>query len=216
MEKKILKVKVTMFEEILGTASANPEIHEEFIASKAPDAPSREEEVAAIGADEVFEKGMTVFPRGTDGKPIAWDYQWKGFFKDACAALRKVPKSECGKIKAYKKEIDGLIFPEPRMIPIRFDGEIGICQRPLRGQTAQGERIALASSESIPAGATMEFTIKLLLPDHEKAVLEMLDYGQLRGFGQWRNSGKGRFWYEAWDETGKLISSNLPASEAAS
>ena len=197
---KVLKVKVTMFEEILGTASANPEIHEEFIASKAPDAPSREEEVAAIGAEEVFEKGMTVFPRDKDGKPIAWDYQWKGFFKDACAALRKVPGSQCGKIKAYKKEIDGLIFPQPRQIPIEFDGEIGICQRPLRGQTAQGERVALASSESIPAGATMTFDIKMLLPDHEKAVREMLDYGELRGFGQWRNSGKGRFTYEVLEE----------------
>ena len=200
---KVLKVKVTMFEEILGTASANPEIHEEFIASKAPDAPSREEEVAAIGAEEVFEKGMTVFPRDDEGNPIAWDYQWKGFFKDACAALRKVPGTQCGKIKAYKKEIDGLIFPEPRQIPIMFNGEMGICQRPLRGQTAQGERIALASSESIPAGATMTFDIRMLLPEHEKAVREMLNYGQLRGFGQWRNSGKGRFTYEVlkeWEE----------------
>jgi len=195
-----LKVRVTTTEEMLGTASANPEIHEEFIASKAPDAPSREEEVAAIGADEVFEKGMTVFPR-KDGKPIVYDYQWKGFFKDACGSLRRVAGSECSKIKAFKKEIDGLIFPEPRMIPIEFDGEIGICQRPLRGQTAQGERIALASSESIPAGATMIFNIKLLVPAHKKMVLECLDYGQLRGFGQWRNSGKGRFNYEILEET---------------
>ena len=197
---KVLKVKVTMFEEILGTASANPEIHEEFIASKAPDAPTREEEVAAIGAEEVFEKGMTIFPRDKDGNPIAWDYQWKGFFKDAAGALRKVPGSHCGKIKAYKKEIDGLIFPEPRQIPIAFSGDMGICQRPLRGQTAQGERVALASSESIPAGATMTFDIRMLLPDHEKAVREMLDYGKLRGFGQWRNSGKGRFTYEVLEE----------------
>lgn len=197
---KVIKVKVTMFEEILGTASANPEIHEEFIASKAPDAPSREEEVAAVGAEEVFEKGMTVFPRDKDGRPIAWDYQWKGFFKDACGALRKIPKTACSAIKAYKKEIDGLIFPEPRQIPIEFDGEMGVCQRPLRGQTAQGERIALASSESIPAGATMTFDIRMLLPEHEKAVREMLNYGQLRGFGQWRNSGKGRFKYEILEE----------------
>jgi len=207
---KVIKVKVKMFEEILGTASANPEIHEEFIASKAPDAPSREEEVAAIGADEVFEKGMTVFPRDKNGNPIAWDYQWKGFFKDACGSLRKVPKSECGKVKAFKKEIDGLIFPEPRQIPIKYDGEIGICQRPLRGQTAQGERVALASSECIPAGATMEFSIRMLLPDHEKMILECLEYGSLRGFGQWRNSGKGRFWYEAFDEDGTKISGNMP------
>ena len=197
---KIMKVKVTTMEEVLGTASANPEIHEEFIASKAPDAPSMEEEVAAIGADEVFEKGMTVFPRDDEGKPIAWDYQWKGFFKDACGSLRKVPKSECGKIKAYKKEIDGLIFVSPRKIPIEFDGEIGICQRPLRAQTAQGERVALASSESIPAGASMTFEIQMLLPEHEKAVKEMLGYGKLRGFGQWRNSGKGRFTWELLEE----------------
>ena len=29
---------------------------------------------------------------------------------------------------------------------------------------------------------------------------EMLNYGQLRGFGQWRNSGKGRFTYEVLEE----------------
>lgn len=197
---KILKVKVTTIEDILGTASANPEIHREFIASNAPDAKSLEEEVAAIGTEEVFEKGMTVFPRNAEGKPIAWDYQWKGFFKDACGALRKVPKSECSKIKAYKKEIDGLIFTRPRQIPIEFEGEMGICQRPLRGQTQQGERVALASSESIPAGATMTFEIMMLVPEHEKAVREMLDYGKLRGFGQWRNSGKGRFTYEVLEE----------------
>ena len=198
--KKILKVKVTTIEEILGTASSNKEIHEEFIASKAPDAPSMEEEVAAVGAEEVFDKSMTVFPRNAEGKPIAWDYQWKGFFKDACGMLRKVDGSACSKVKAYKKEIDGLIFVSPRQIPIEFDGEMGICQRPLRAQTAQGERVALASSESIPAGATMTFEIHMLVPSHEKAVLEMLDYGMLRGFGQWRNSGKGRFMYEVLEE----------------
>ena len=195
-----LKVKVTTTEEMLGTASANPNIHEEFIASNAPDAQTREEEVAAIGPEEVFEKSMTIFPK-IDGRPVAWDYQWKGFFKDACGALRKVPHSECSKIKAYKKEIDGLIFPEPRAIPINFDGEIGVCQRPLRAQTAQGERVALASSESIPAGATMEFDIVLYVDAHEAAVIEMLEYGKRRGFGQWRNSGKGRFTYEILERT---------------
>ena len=51
---KKLKVKVTFTEEILGTASNDKEVHKEFIASKAPDAPSREEEVAAVGVEEVF------------------------------------------------------------------------------------------------------------------------------------------------------------------
>lgn len=192
---KQIKVRITTTEEMLGTASANPEIHSEFIASKAPDAPKMAEEVEAVGAEEVFEKAMTVFPK-VNGSPIMWDYQWKGFFKDTCSALRKVTGTESSKIKAFKKEIDGLIFVEPRAIPIVFDGEMGVCQRPLRGQTPQGERIALASSESIPAGATMEFTITCMLDNQEAAVREWLDYGKWRGIGQWRNSGKGRFTWE--------------------
>ena len=40
METYKLKVKLTFTEELLGTASANPELHSDFIASKAPDAPS--------------------------------------------------------------------------------------------------------------------------------------------------------------------------------
>ena len=192
---KKMTVKVTFLEELLGTAAADPEIHARFIAEKAPDAKSMEEEVEAVGAEEVFERGITVFPR-VNGKPVVWDYQWKGFLKDAVGMLRKVPGSESGKVKAYKKEIDGLIFVEPRAIPITFDGEVGLCQRPLRGQTAQGERVALATSESIPAGATMTFTFRFLVDAHEKLVRETLDYGVLRGFGGWRNSGKGRFTWE--------------------
>lgn len=196
LDGKTLRVKVTFLDEVLGTSSNNKELHEEFIASKAPDAQSMEEEVAAVGSEAVFEKGMTVFPKDEDGKPFAWDYQWKGYFKDACKALRKITGSECSKIKAYKQEIDSLIFITERKNYFDMAGkEIGICQRPLRASTAQGERVALASSESIPAGATMTIEI-MMLSNLEKAIREMLDYGKLRGFGQWRNSGKGRFSYE--------------------
>ena len=196
-----LKVKVTFIDDVLGTSPSDPKIHETYIGSHAPDASSLQEEIEAIGEEAVFEKSMTVFPKDKDGTPIVWDYQWKGFFKDAWGMLKKVPGSEACKIKAYKKEIDGLIFPAPRKIPIQVNGEIAICQRPLRGQTPQGERIALASSECIPAGSSMIFEIGMLLDSHEKAVIEALEYGKLRGFGQWRNSGKGRFTYEILERT---------------
>ena len=193
---KEMKVKLTLTEEILGTASNNPEIHSEFIASKAPDAQSREEEIEAIGVNAEVEKSMTVFPRDENGNPIFWDYQVKGFFKDACGMLRKVSKTKSSGIKAYKKEIDGLIFISERQIPFIYVGNIGNCQRPLRAQTAQGERISLANSETIPAGATLEFTVECLVDSDMDAVREWLDYGRLRGLGQWRNSGKGRFTWE--------------------
>lgn len=196
METYTIKAKITFIEGLLGTASNNPEIHREFIASKAPDALTAEEEVAALGAEEVVEKGMTVFPRDKDGNPALFDYQVKGFFKDACGSLRKVPGSKCSKIKAYKKEIDGLLFVYPRMIPLSMPGELTECQRPLRAQTAMGERIALAHSEEAPAGTAIEITIECLTKDMYELALECLDYGEMRGLGQWRNSGKGRFSYE--------------------
>lgn len=195
LDMKEIKVRITTFEGLLGTASADPEIHREYIASKAPAPENADQEVEALSPDEEFEKTMTVFPR-QDGQPIIWDYQIKGFFKDTCAALRKITASESAKIKAFKKEIDGLIFIKERAIPIQFDGEISICQRPLRAQTAQGERIALTSSEEIPAGAVIEFTVLYQLDQHGKAIREWLDYGRFRGLGQWRNSGKGRFEWE--------------------
>ena len=102
---RTIEVTVTYIDELLGTASADPDIHARFIASKAPDAPSREEEVAALGADAVEERAMTVFPRMDDGRPFTYDYQWKGFFKDSCGMLRRADKTRSKSLKAYKKEI---------------------------------------------------------------------------------------------------------------
>ena len=205
-----MKVKITFLEPVLGTWPNNKNIAEEFIASKAPDASTIEEEIAALGIDAVTEKGKTVFPRNEAGEPIFYDYQVKGFFKDACGMLRrgggkdektgkKKAANMSGKLTAYKSVIDGLIVVQPRMIPIQVNGEIRDCQRPLRAQTMQGERVSLANSEEIPEGSSAEFEVVCLEKDHEAVVQEWLDYGILRGIGQWRNSGKGRFTYEIID-----------------
>lgn len=196
---KEIKAKITFIEPILGTCPADEDVYRNFIGSKSPDAATVDDEVAALGADAVVDKGKTVFPRMEDGTPFLYDYQIKGFFKDTCGGLRKVKSTESAKIKAYKKEIDKLIFPEPRCIPIHFDGEIGECQRPLRTSGPTGERTALAISEEIPAGATIEVNIVCLCDDHEKAVIEWLNYGKYSGIGQWRNSGKGRYLWERID-----------------
>ena len=193
---KEIKVKLTFTEPVLGTCPGYPDIYRAFVASNSPDAATMEDEVAAIGVDGVVEKGKTIFPKLDDGTPFFYDYQIKGFFKDTCGGLRKVKGTKSSGIKAFKKEIDKLIFVEPRNIPILFDGEMGECCRPLRAQTMQGERVSLALSEQIPAGAACEFTVMCLCDDHEKVVREWLDYGLFSGIGQWRNSGKWRFRWE--------------------
>lgn len=192
-----LSVRLTFIEDLLGTASNNKNLHSEFIASKAPDAQTAEEEIACIGAEEVIEKQMTVFPRDRDtGKPFLYDYQVKGFFKDSVGALRKVPGSKSSKVKAYKKEIDGLLFVSPRRIPLQLSGPLGELERPLRASTPMGERIALAHSESAPAGTYIDIEIECYTEAMYELALECLEYGRLRGIGQWRNSGAGRFTWE--------------------
>ena len=200
---KEYRVKMEFIEEVLGSASPDPEIQRTYIASKAVDAAKIEDEVAAIGVDAVDETRTTVFPRTQEGWPAVWDYQIKGMFKDACKSCRQIKGSKSSKITAYKTKIDGLLFIKERMIPFVDEegapvADIGICQRPLRAETAQGPRVALASSETVPAGTLLEFTVVVM--DNTiglaEAIAEWLDYGFLRGFGQWRNSGKGRFVYE--------------------
>jgi hypothetical protein len=190
-----LKIRLTLLEEMLGTKAANKDVFADFIASKAPDDDLRRQELDT--AEHREEAGTTIFHRMQDKIGI-YDYQIKGFFKDACGALRNADGTRSKELKAYKTRIDGLVFVYPRFIFINLPGteKIGICERPLRAETAQGPRIALARSETAPIGSTLEVEIKLLADSLEKTVVEWLDYGQMRGLGQWRNSSKGRFKWE--------------------
>ena len=199
---KEMKVRLTFIEEILGTASNDKELHAEYIASKAPDAISKKEEIEAIGVEGVIEKGKTVFPKDENDNPFIYDYQIKGFFKNAAKAFNYVKK-----LAAYKTKIDNLIFVNERKILLQIpEGkEMGNCQRPLRAQTPQGERVALANSDSCPEGTVIEFTVMSMVDDLMDNVEMWLDYGKLNGIGQWHNSGKGRFVWEKLDKKGKVI-----------
>lgn len=195
---KVLAVRITFTEEILGTKPANPDVFADFIASKAPAKQETDDELARAKEAEMREEGGTTVFHRDNGAPGLYDYQIKGFFKDACESLRRVDDTESGKLKAYKKIIDGTIFAAPRFIAfvLPLQAKPGVCERPLRAQTMQGERVALARSETLPAGSYIDVKITLLNPKYEETVREWLDYGQLRGIGQWRNSGKGRFRWE--------------------
>lgn len=188
------RVKLTFTEAILGTVTKDPDIYKAYIASKAALTDEQlAEELATV--EKVEEKGWTGFHM-VDGQPILYDYVIKGFFKDACGMLRRAAGTKSAKIKAYKKIIDGLVFVEPRQILLNLNGlEMGTLERPLRAQTAQGERVALARSDTCPAGTTLEFTVTTLGVVKEPLLKEWLDYGKLRGLGQWRNASYGRIEY---------------------
>ena len=74
--------------------------------------------------------------------------------------------------------------------------------------TMQGPRIALASSELIALPWAIDVKITLLenaATKQSKALTwdvieDALQYGRLRGIGQWRNGGYGRFTFERTDD----------------
>ena len=190
------QIELTLTEELLGTVAGDPEVAETFITNKARTPEQRQEEADTLPlAKDELERMTSRFHRDAYGFPFIYDYQIKGFFKDACNSLRRADDTLSAKIKAYKKEIDGLIFISPRQISLTLPQgtDLSICQRPLRAQTAQGERVALARSEACPVGTRLKFTVTLMSKKLEDAIVEWLEYGRFRGLGQWRNSGKGRF-----------------------
>lgn len=88
---KEIKVRITFTEPILGTSPANPDVYREFIGSKSPEALSVEDEVAALGADAVAEKAMTVFPRTEDGPPVPLRLPNQGILQ---GYLRRSPQGQ--------------------------------------------------------------------------------------------------------------------------
>lgn len=215
----LLSVTLTLTEPMLGTTPGNKELAAEYVASKHPSNEIQEDEQEAIDqiVEEEMVKSSTVFPRDAQGRPFFWDYQLKGFFKDACSMLRRVKDvkekdktvfkgSLSSKLTSHKKVIDGLVFVYPRRIllkrpdydhrhPRKVLPDLAFEERPIRVQTPQGERVAIARSEFVPEGTELGFEIEIMHPDYKKFVIEWLDYGRKRGLGQWRNSGKGRFTY---------------------
>lgn len=184
------KIKITFTEPLLGTVGSKDAWAEHVATDVTPEV--LDEEMDTIPE---IEAGVTGFHTNGNG-PFLYDYVLKGFFKDACGMLGRAPDSRSSKLKAYKKVIDGLIFVTPRQIDLHTTGDLGMLERPLRAQTAKGERVAIAKSQSAPAGTWIECTVTSLGGVDEKQLREWLDYGALRGLGQWRNGGYGRFVYE--------------------
>lgn len=188
------KVILTLTEPILGTVPEDPAIYSKYLADKAN--AQRAQELDTLPEPNPEQKGWTGFHQ-LEGQPILYNYVIKGFFKDACSMLRRASGTKSSKLKAHKKVIDGLVFVDPRQIPLELNGnEMGKLERPLRAQTAQGERIALARSITCPPGTTLTFTLTILGQVTQVLLKEWFDYGTLRGLGQWRNAGYGTFTYE--------------------
>lgn len=202
--------KLHGFTPLLGTQPANPDVRTAYIASKGVKEGvdvSDEERMAAASAEQ--ESGITVFlgdPDADDALSLM-DYMVKGFFKEGINAL----EAELN-VKQAASKVDKYLFIEPRVIHIERHGapilqEDMVLERPLRAKTMQGERVTLTASERINDPWEISFTVTLVENNGTsksasvkwEAVEAALDYGRLKGLGQWRNGGWGRFNWERID-----------------
>ena len=174
---------------LLGTQPGANTPASDFIRNKV-----KEENPNANIADEVptlpeeLEKGTTGFPRNAEGKPILFNYQVKGCFKNAGKIL-----NGSHNFKGLESKITDLLTVIPRQIVINTDKPITFLERPLRAQTMQGPRVSLVRSEMIAEGATatceieVQETTKVNFPD--ELIMDLVSQIERAGFLQWRNSG---------------------------
>lgn len=208
-------VVLTLTEPMLGTVPKNKDVYTEYIASKLVDRKGEEKAAAETGSDQGTvsldivdaadeevatvlpdsQKGYTGFHTDDGGKAFIYDYQVKGFLKEAGNALKDLLGD--ARVTALKSKIDSYVFVYPRRIYLNAKLEEPL-ERPLRAMTMQGPRVTLVKSDVCPAGTSLTVTLKVFPHKDlkEDTLTSLLDYGQFLGLGQWRTGSYGRFTYE--------------------
>lgn len=114
-------VEVMLLEKSLGTSPSNKELLTEYIASRAPDAKSREEEIAAIGPEEAEKKQTTIYPKGyflkgehkyidvLDAREGKRKYQMNGIDDESKQELVKLPFMWNYQMRGFFKDSCGLL-----------------------------------------------------------------------------------------------------------
>ena len=187
------KLHVVTTEPLLGTQTVK-DVAIEYLQSKARDAGLNVDDENET-LPEMIERGTAVFHR-LNGAPIYYDYHVRGFLKES-GRLQNGARG----VKNLRNKIDNFVFVFPRRIELHLpEGtptEPEYLERPLRAETAQGPRVALARSEMLPAGTWFDCTIETVNDVISEPLLrDLLAYGRYKGFGQWRNASYGRFEYE--------------------
>ena len=190
MRKEKRRYKLSCVEPLLATVPAHMNVRELLNVANRKD----EKRKLTISGELEGEESIathTVFFRDDNGVYLC-NYQLKGFLKEAGNNLKKQFN-----IAALRDKLTKFVFITPRWIKIAEDTD-GVLERPIRVNTPQGQRVALATSEVI-YDAVFEIEITLLQNPHKidwKVLEGLLDYGQFIGQGRWRNGDFGRFVWE--------------------
>jgi hypothetical protein len=228
-----MKIRVTFTDELLGTLPKckDPkklftlnkflEAEEAKAAKRGEELPEeirlRVDEEMAMLCDNPEDLGTTTFAK-LDGQPVLLDYYLRGFVKEGLKIKAEFEDIHVGHAKYSKgtcaRLVDNYIFVKERSPLLTLpEGAIqGSCVRSIRMMTAQGPRVGIVASDTVPEGTYIEYTYAAPRIDLLNLVEEVLDYGEYKGMGQWRNAGKGRF---SWQILSKNYGDDAKAKEDA-
>lgn len=203
-ETQTYTVTIELVDDMLGSVPASKSLYGGYVAARTTKKLKKEgysdteiesilkEELDYVHDDET--QGLTTF--FADKKsPFLRPHQVKGFFKEAARRLK-----EHGNLKQLRDKVTAYLFVEDTTggkrirLPKPDGGKYDVAERPIRCQTPQGERTAIARSEFVEEGTKLSFNVVLLNGVISKELLkELLAYGKYQGLGQWRSGGLGQF-----------------------
>lgn len=194
-ETQGFKVRLEFMERVLGS-QPNRDVALEYLAKKNGfELP--EDEVESL--PDAVERGLMVFHRNPQDEPILFNYQIKGFIKEAATVFNGKFESSKGKpLLALRSKVERTVFIFPRQIKLNAPegAEVETLTRPLTANTPQGKRTTLVTSEMLPEGTWLEFQVEVLPGEITAEILkDLLDFGYYQGLGQWRSGGFGTFRY---------------------
>ena len=186
------------------------------------------EEAESKAVDEMEDKSWTGFHRACDlpeddenyNRHFIYNYMVKGNLRYAAQVNNGSTYEVNGKEKKFpnnfKSKVTNAVFVSPRRIYLPLAEDLDLVphvdedgkatgfmrmrdslERPLRCGGFP-ERTALARSDYLPAGATLDFQITLMGITGTNKVSRLdlegiLSFGERNGLGQWRNAGFGAF-----------------------
>lgn len=205
------RVRLRLLEPLLGTVPKSETVFTDYLASLALKRRDGGERITPEAALELIEEEKSTLPdreeRGWTGfhedehGPFLYDYQVKGFIKEAASIVALMGITN---IANLKNKVDNLVYVQPRRIRLTCLDEYPL-ERPLRAMTPRGPRVSLLRSDQVPAGEEINFELWVLRNKKEVTVellRELLTLGLLKGLGQWRNGGYGRFQFELVEDGG--------------
>lgn len=164
-----------------------------------------------VKSSAIFNVSNNVFMEDVEGRYLL-DYVVRGFLC-AAAQAEKTYGTGPAQIKQLNDKVKKHVFVHEKRVRINeietpedeedFDNELirkgadgrPVCERPLRASTAQGPRVTVTRSDTVLAGATLTFHLKVLdgVGITKPVIESLLQYGDMSGLAQWRSGGWGQF-----------------------